>query len=165
MRMLDSIIRGLSLTFVDVDNPQASVFPPGSVPAVEQDTLVQSSQATVSAYSHTSAVYPYSVPPTSPTLTAGGCSCQSLTLGQHSPTSLEHTPLWAPTPAWDESWTKAEIRKESCRRLCWSAISLAAGHVSYAMANHSHGLELFIADPANVRILCSRSASLWVLTF
>ncbi|KAF5330254.1 hypothetical protein D9758_014443 [Tetrapyrgos nigripes] len=155
MRMLDSIIRSLSLTFVDADNPQASVFPPGTVPAVQRGSPRQSwpIESTV----HEGNPYPasaYSVPPTSPTLT-NGCSCLSLTLGQLWPTSLEHTPMWAPTPAWDESWTEADIRRESCRRLCWSAISLAAGHVSYAMASHSHGLDLFIADPANFSLLFS----------
>lgn len=58
--------------------------------------------------------------------------------------------MWGPTPAWDETWSEAEIRKESCRRLCWSSMILAAGHMSYTIAHRSQGLDLFISNPANV---------------
>jgi hypothetical protein len=61
--------------------------------------------------------------------------------------------MWKATPAWNDSFSEAEIRKESCRRLCWSAMALAAGHVNYAAvsgASRSTGLDLFVSDPANV---------------
>jgi len=150
--MLDSIIRSLSLTSVDFNDPQASVFTPGEVPSIGTTSAKQWSQPSTAIPGHS---FPY---PTSASTSIGtsGCSCATLTLGKHWPSSLEHTPMWTSTPAWDPSWTEAEVRKESCRRLCWSAISLAAGHVSYAMASHSHGLDLFIADPANVIVLSLR---------
>ncbi|KAK7469383.1 hypothetical protein VKT23_003858 [Stygiomarasmius scandens] len=149
--MLDSIIRSLSLTSVDFNDPQASVFTPGEVPAIGTTSAKQWSQPSTAIPGHS---FPY---PTSASTSIGtsGCSCATLTLGKHWPSSLEYAPMWTSTPAWDPSWTEAEVRKESCRRLCWSAISLAAGHVSYAMASHSHGLDLFIADPANFTLLFS----------
>ncbi|KNZ81288.1 Quinic acid utilization activator, partial [Termitomyces sp. J132] len=110
--MLDSIIRSLSLTFVDADNPKTTKFSPG-------------------------------------------CSCRSLTLITYQQESSEQTPLWTLTPAWNDRWNDAEIKKESCRRLCWSSMILAAGHVSYTTAHRSGILKLFISDPANYALLLS----------
>lgn len=153
MLMLDSIIRTLSLTFVDADDPRASIFFPRAVPAVNSDQLPsswslgshrQKSPAILDfprrAIDHTEAM-------------PQGCSCGSLTLGENWTLTSEHAPLWAHTPAWNSGWTEAEIRKESCRRVCWSSMILAAGHVSYAAANKSFGLDLFVSNPANV---CAR---------
>ncbi|THU95763.1 hypothetical protein K435DRAFT_665729 [Dendrothele bispora CBS 962.96] len=148
IRMLDSIIRSLSLISLDFHDPQTTVFTPGSVPGIESSSKQQwqtSSTGRPFAYSTST---PSSIHP-------AGCSCLSLTLGEHWPSSIQHTPMWANTPAWDSSWSEGDIRKESCRRLCWSAVTLAAGHVFYAMANHSQGLDLFIADPANFALLFS----------
>ena len=151
MVMLDSIIRSLSLTLVDASDPSTTLFPPGAVPAV-----CAPSSPPPHANAHT-----HSPPePASPELGAGaapddgekGCACHTLTLSGHWPCVADHAPLWAPTPAWDARWSEAEIRKESCRRLCWSAIVLAAGHISYTTARRTQGLDLFISDPANVRL-------------
>lgn len=135
--VLDSIIRSLSLTLVDADDPNATHFSRGSVPAVPDRPQQRSAWLPE----------PLSVPHPSDT---AGCSCSSLTLVEHWPSATEHTPLWAPTPAWNVSWSEGEIRKESCRRLCWSSMILAAGHISYTTANRAHAPDLFIADPANV---------------
>jgi len=72
--------------------------------------------------------------------------------------AFEHTPLWTQTPAWNASWSEAEIRKESCRRLCWSAMTLAAGHSAYSSASRTHGVNLFISDPSNYALLFSGEA-------
>jgi hypothetical protein len=141
MVTLDSIIRSLSLTMVDAHDPSTSTFSPGKVPAV-------ASGPTINGYGPGHHNYPYSS--ALPISTDRGCSCNSLTLRDQWPEALEHTPLWAQTPAWNASWSEAEIRKESCRRLCWSAMFLAGGHSAYASANRVHTVNLFIADPSNV---------------
>lgn len=156
MLMLDSIIRSLSLTLVDADDPSASMFSPGTVPVV-------SSLKPRAAWSPKQ-----QPPPTSPDVHFGangddaalptqshriednGCNCHRFTLDEHWPSGNDHAPLWGSTPAWDETWSEGDIRKESCRRLCWSSMILAAGHISYTTAHRSQGLDLFIADPANV---------------
>ena len=137
MVMLDSIIRSLSLTLVDADDPNATMFSPGSVPIV---------------FPPKRKVWFPDEPQTrdSPDGNENGCSCHQITLGEQWSSAAEHAPLWGSTPAWDESWTEGEIRKESCRRLCWSSMNLAAGHISYTTAHRSQGLDLFISDPANV---------------
>ncbi|KIK57175.1 hypothetical protein GYMLUDRAFT_75693 [Collybiopsis luxurians FD-317 M1] len=151
--MLDSVIRCLALTVVDADDPHTSVFVPGQVPKI-------ASPSSSYQWSSTTSPASYSSPPdhgyhSQASSTSSGCSCLALTLGKHWSSSLEHTPLWATTPRWDPSWSEAEIRKESSRRLVWAAISLAAGHVSYASANESHIPGLFIANPANFALLFS----------
>lgn len=151
--MLDSIIRCLSLTVVDADDPNTTVFATGQVPGIGAPSSPSSWTSVDNSHSYFSQVEPaYHSPASSGAHTSSGCNCVALTLGEHWPTSLEHTPMWATTPRWDPSWSPADIRKESCRRLCWAAISLAAGHVSYATANGSHIPELFISDPGNVRV-------------
>ncbi|KAJ7928051.1 hypothetical protein B0H13DRAFT_1969137 [Mycena leptocephala] len=143
MVTLDSIIRSLSLTMVDAHDPSTSTFSPGKVPAV-------ASGPTINGYGPGHHNYPYSS--ALPISTDRGCSCNSLTLRDQWPEALEHTPLWAQTPAWNASWSEAEIRKESCRRLCWSAMFLAGGHSAYASANRVHTVNLFIADPSNAMV-------------
>ncbi|KAJ6508538.1 hypothetical protein C8R45DRAFT_967748 [Mycena sanguinolenta] len=150
MMTLDSIIRSLSLTMVDLNEPSTSTFSPGKVPAVTDGTTVHYGYG---PHHHN---YPYSS--SLPVSADRGCSCNSLTLKELWPEALEHTPLWAQTPAWNPSWSDAEIRKESIRRLCWSAIVLAAGHSSYSSATHAHTVKLFIADPSNYALLFSGEA-------
>lgn len=157
MIMLDSIIRSLSLTLVDADDPSTSVFPPGSVPTVRSQKFLPSTarfsdQPPIRILRDNS-----SAQHTSLNSSHGGddCLCNSMTLRECWPTSREHAPLWGATPAWNEGWSEGEIRKESCRRLCWSSSILAAGHVSYTMAHRSKGLDLFISNPANYALLFS----------
>ncbi|KAJ3785251.1 hypothetical protein GGU10DRAFT_269626 [Lentinula aff. detonsa] len=142
--MLDSIIRCLSLTVLDADDPEASVFAAGQVPRVN----THSRWSPVDQH-NMSTQHSENAP------TSAGCSCLSRTLGKYWPQSLEHAPMWATTAAWNPVWSEGEIRKESSRRLCWAAISLAAGHVSYASANDSHIPDLYIADPSNFALLFS----------
>uniref|UniRef100_A0A8H7XLV5 Zn(2)-C6 fungal-type domain-containing protein n=1 Tax=Psilocybe cubensis TaxID=181762 RepID=A0A8H7XLV5_PSICU len=145
MVMLDSIIRSLSLTSMDAGDPNTSMFSPGTVPAVLGSPKSQI------------AWLPEQFPVASHPGVCDeiGCSCQSFTLEEHWPSAAEHAPLWSATPAWDDTWTEAEIRKESCRRLCWSSMMLAAGHISYTTSHRSQGLDLFISDPANYALLFS----------
>ncbi|KAJ3808453.1 hypothetical protein F5876DRAFT_90017 [Lentinula aff. lateritia] len=138
--MLDSIIRCLALTVLDAYDPTASVFAAGQVPSIN----IRTSDGNVYIPHHESSAS-----------TSSGCSCLSRTLGKYWSKCVEHAPLWATTPAWDPAWSEAENRKEASRRLCWAAISLAAGHVSYASANDSHIPDLHIADPSNFALLFS----------
>ncbi|KAF8908985.1 hypothetical protein CPB84DRAFT_1843323 [Gymnopilus junonius] len=144
MVLLDSIIRSLSLTLVDANDPNTTMFPQGTVPAVDTPKGYRSQR-----------LYAGDTSPVHSVNGAAGCSCQTLKLQEHWPSAAEHAPLWSATPAWDNSWTEAEIRKESCRRLCWSSMILAAGHISYTTAQRSEGLDLFITDPANYALLFS----------
>lgn len=75
-----------------------------------------------------------------------------MTLGVRWSGAYEHTPLWVTTPGWDDSWTEVQIRKELCRRLCWSALSLVSGHTSYVTASKRIPAELFLIEPANVSL-------------
>ncbi|KAJ6585157.1 hypothetical protein B0H19DRAFT_1108565 [Mycena capillaripes] len=151
MVTLDSIIRSLSLTIVDLNDPSTSTFSPGKVPAV-----ASANEQLLNGYGPGEHTYPYSS--SLPVSTDRGCSCNSLTLKDQWPEALEHTPLWAQTPALKPSWSEAEIRKESCRRLCWSSMLLAAAHSAYSSANRVHTVRLFIADPSNYALLFSGEA-------
>jgi hypothetical protein len=163
MVMLDQIIRTLSLTFLDADEPNVSVFSRREVPQIHpehkqaqktlwhgpshsaDDNLQEDPiRATESHKTH------HSQRESNPLTQIERCSCVAMSLGQRWAAAFEHTPLWLSTPAWDENWTEAEIRKESCRRLCWSSVILAAGHSSYTTAYKTNGLDLFITEPANV---------------
>ncbi|KAF5344976.1 hypothetical protein D9757_013784 [Collybiopsis confluens] len=156
--MLDSVIRCLALTVVDADDPYTSVFASGQVPKVTSPSSTSPSRWSSSA-AHTNSYFSHVDhdyhAQTSPVGSSGSCNCLALTLGENWPSSTEHTPLWGTTPRWDSSWSEADIRKESSRRLVWASISLAAGHVSYASANESHIPGLFIADPGNFALLFS----------
>jgi len=136
--ILDSIIRSLSLTTMDAESPRTSVFLPGTVAAVvETNRRWFPGQSPVNHIGADSAA----------------CSCQIMTLGASNPESSAHTPLWSCTPAWSKTWSEGEIMKESCRRLSWSSMVLAAGYASYAVAHKSSMVDLFISDPSNVCIL------------
>jgi len=152
--MLDSIIRTLSLTLVDADNPNATMFLPGAVPVVSRNQEIswfgyQPLHKSQPIPHQTDSFQTYS-PSNQHPVTEVGCSCRRLTLGKNWPSASEHAPMWALTPAWNNAWSDSDIRKESIRRLCWSAMVTAAGHISYTTANRIHAPNLFIADPANV---------------
>ncbi|KAF9454801.1 hypothetical protein P691DRAFT_716672 [Macrolepiota fuliginosa MF-IS2] len=161
--LLDSIIRSLSLTFLDADDPTTTLFPPRTVPVVPIKDQQKTSWSGYQSLTHPRQVTPSTVmyytstpsPVTHHQVPKIGCSCASLTLGAHWPSTNEHAPLWGPTPAWNDSWSQGEIRKESIRRLCWSAMVAAAGHISYTTAHRSHNLDLFVANPANYALLFS----------
>ena len=139
--ILDSIIRSLSLTAMDENRPKTSVFLPGTVAAVvETNRRWFPGQSPVNHNGMDSV-----------------CSCQIMTLSASNSESSAHTPLWSCTPAWSTMWSEGEIMKESCRRLCWSSMILAAGYASYAVAHKSSVVDLFISDPSNVCILSAGS--------
>ncbi|KAG8214553.1 hypothetical protein J3R82DRAFT_9614 [Butyriboletus roseoflavus] len=141
--ILDTIIRTLSLTLVDMEDPASSRFSQRSVP-----TVMSTSQSWA-----TNSLLNAGVDNTHFSYSRQGCSCASRSLGQRSAAAHDYTPLWLSSPAWDNSWSEAEIRKETCRRLCWSTLVLMAGHTSYVMSANRTPSELFILEPANFAIL------------
>ncbi|KAG1745927.1 uncharacterized protein EDB91DRAFT_1049694 [Suillus paluster] len=148
MFMLDMIIRSLGLTFLDIDSPHSAKFSPLSVPTITPHTWVSPRQV----------VYPAdnllaTLNDTQSRHSLQGCSCSSMTLGQRWSRAYEYTPLWVTTPAWDDNWSETEVRKEGCRRLCWSALSLIAGHTSYVTSRKLSPAELFLGEPANYALL------------
>jgi hypothetical protein len=167
MVILDQILRTLRLTSLDSDDPNASVFSGREVPRMrpEQKPAQKTSwnvtsrpnddspQATLSdpATVPEYIIHQHSHKPSpEPVVRTANCNCAAMSLGQQWAAAFEHTPLWLSTPAWDENWSEGEIAKESCRRLCWSSVILAAGHSSYTTAYKANSLDLFITDPANV---------------
>jgi hypothetical protein len=154
MIYLDHVIQSLALTSVDHSDLRVSRFAPRSVPSVypghpgqyhRNYSRGQPSQPPPFRHDFGHPPYEhigYDIPPP-------GCSCKDWTLGSCSPSTLSKTPLWVSTPAWN-STSEVEIRKESCRRLCWSTMNLATGHVFYSSASKTRSLDLFVANPANV---------------
>ncbi|KZP29121.1 hypothetical protein FIBSPDRAFT_816488 [Athelia psychrophila] len=136
MHALDKIIRTLSLTTIDENDPNASTFALREVPRV---MTIRHPHMSDSADLERE---------TSPD-THEGCDCASLSLGHQWTGAFEHTPLWLSTPAWNDNWTEGEFKKETCRRLCWSTVILATGISSYTTARQTEDLDLFVTEPAN----------------
>lgn len=140
--MLDTIIRTLSLTFVDMEDPACARFSPRSVPSV----------ASASQSWATNTLFSAGADNTHSPYTWQGCSCTSRSLAQRWAGANEYTPLWLSSPGWDHSWSEAETRKEICRRLCWSTLLLVAGHTSYVTSANRSYADFFVLEPANVCI-------------
>ena len=51
---------------------------------------------------------------------------------------------------WKREWTEGEIKKEECRRVCWSTLMLVSGQTSFADAVGWRVQDLFILEPSNV---------------
>jgi hypothetical protein len=95
-----------------------------------------------------------------PTGRTFGCACDELSLGRQWPEAHRQVPLWVAAPTWNREWTEGEIRKEECRRLCWSTLMLISGHTSYAAAiNIRHSSNFFVMEPSNVRYLATSECS------
>lgn len=130
---LDNIIRALSLTYLDANDPDVSIFAQRSVPTVSDTSSADSASKETTH---------------GPPQHDRKCSCI------HPNTTLPHDHFASsrsyPLP-WDPSWSAAEVRKEECRRLCWSALNLVAGYTSQCSAFNTEPPDLFLSDPANVR--------------
>ncbi|KAI6039316.1 hypothetical protein EDC04DRAFT_2686115 [Pisolithus marmoratus] len=149
--ILDTIIRALSLATLDEENLAAVRFNRNTVPVVGGPHQTSPSSSSSSRYSTDECVDAFGG--TAQSYPVRDCACSSLSLGQSWPASREYTPFLVSTPGWDDAWTPGEIRKETCRRLCWNSIMLAAGSLSYL---HSAGLDIpdyFIGEPANIALL------------
>ncbi|KAM6494149.1 hypothetical protein JOM56_010510 [Amanita muscaria] len=146
LTLLDSLVQSLSLTLLDVNDIETSSFSPQIVPSTPEKTNFELYQ---DLFFSTTGVNHFT------RHASTGCGCKAMALATNWSQTDEHVPLWRSTPAWHATWTTGEIRKESCRRLCWSSLALAAGHVSYAVANWEEPPDLFITNPANYALLFS----------
>jgi hypothetical protein len=153
MKFLDSIICGLHLLHVDNEDPYLSRYLPRSVPAIEYAQRHEPFRTNHQSFDANGTRGPGNsgqiLQQDFCQEATVGCNCLSLTLGSKEPSSVNFTPLWSTTPAWS-STNEGEIRKESIRRLCWSSIIVAAGHVSYSTVAFMQPVQLAIANPANV---------------
>ncbi|KAI6099563.1 hypothetical protein EDD16DRAFT_1497409 [Pisolithus croceorrhizus] len=164
--MLDTIIRALSLTTLDKENPAAVRFRRNTVPVVGGPRHTSPPSSSSSWYSGDECVDTFDR--MSQSYPIRDCACASLSLGQCWPPSHEHSPSLVASAGWDDAWTPGEVKKETCRRLYWSSMMLSAGYLSYM---HSAGLkppDLFMGDPANIALLfpgeamISRYEAYWV---
>lgn len=120
---LDRLIRSQQLTFLDAADPEVSTFAPRAVPVV-----------------HVQGRRGYGPPEK--------CACPQSPLDN----SVCHAllPSWASVPPWEPSWSPAEVEKEECRRLCWSALSLISCQSVTSSAFDKDPPDFFLSNPANV---------------
>jgi hypothetical protein len=122
---LDNIIRHISLTSIDADDPDVSLFTSRSVPVVN---------------------------PNSPNeLNPHDRKCLCIPVDTTHP--RDPFTSWSYPLPWDSSWTAVEIRDEECRRLCWSALSIVASYTSQCVAFNRDPPNLFLSNPKNYAIL------------
>ncbi|KAI0643017.1 hypothetical protein C8Q79DRAFT_981220 [Trametes meyenii] len=159
--LLDSLIRLFSLTTLDLDVPNSrfSLFAVQSSAQQAPTTLDPAFAQYDCANNFFALIPPLEAVPSHHDLpqvpAAAGCNCEQYTLKQQWPAVLEVAPLWQATAMWPTASTEAEIRKEECRRLVWSSVTLAVGHNSYTSAG-STGVErtdLFIKHYDNYALL------------
>ena len=141
LNILDSILRLLAMTNLDANDPTAPTFARNAVPVVE----VSSEE-----YISTSKCYTQQQQSLSDAISESRCPCDKLSLGSQWPEAYQQVPNWASTPMWNREWTEGEIKKEECRRVCWSSLMLVSGQSSFADAVNWKLQDLFIAEPSNV---------------
>ncbi|KAL7409341.1 hypothetical protein BDY24DRAFT_403485 [Mrakia frigida] len=128
MLLLDNVLRTLALPALDVNDPNANMFPKGQIPEITS-ALMGSGVAPLVAYS---------------------------SLGLHSEQSTTNCPFWTACPRWSnphDPTSVQEIEKDESRRLVWSASALAA---SFSMFRFSVGLDpvdLYVGNPENFALL------------
>ncbi|TDL24298.1 hypothetical protein BD410DRAFT_786409 [Rickenella mellea] len=124
---LDEIIHALALTTMDAGDPDVTVFVSNAAPIVPRTHSTD-----ITAHKR--------------------CYCAP---AAHSST-LMRDPLsatWTSSPGWDVGMTVPEIRREEIRRLCWSALALAAAHTAHCAAFNREPLDLFLIQPENYALL------------
>ncbi|KAH9886034.1 hypothetical protein C8Q73DRAFT_795551 [Cubamyces lactineus] len=173
MIMLDSLIRYLSLTTLDVENPRTTIFLPNAVPRVatgthsaipllpacdplatavlpfaDNDEVPQIAQAQSTAASTAATGVPNVV---------GLCSCHLYTLGHQWPLARDFAPQFAQMPMWPRDASEGEMYKEECRRVVWASVILVTAlHQTKVAASVDASWEaehLWIKDPANYALL------------
>ncbi|KAI0764498.1 hypothetical protein BD413DRAFT_575275 [Trametes elegans] len=163
MATLDSLIRYLSLTTLDVDDARATVFVPHAVPIVQSGAppIVTSGATAYDPSPHTLLTYSGSEQ-TSTTLAMADsvppgkwhCGCQAYSLKYHWPVVQDLAPQWGQMPRWPKDIDEGEMRKEECRRLVWSSVMLAATQSTKSTAGTDwEPQHLWIKDPANYALL------------
>ena len=165
LNILDSILRLLAMTDLDANNPTASTFGRNAVPVVEvspeknvstskchQDSMSTPLPTQQCAQQQQSLI--------DITIPESRCPCDKLSLGSQWPEAHTQVPFWVSTPMWNREWSEGEIKKEECRRLCWSTLMLVTGQTSYSDALNWRLQELFTVEPSNVGTILHRLTSL-----
>lgn len=154
LNILDSIIRALTMTHLDSNNPAASRFASSGMPVTDARPVnyFPATEHNPTALSTRQYVQQPHIP-AEPTVHTPGCSCDELSLGRHWPEAQRQVPLWVATPTWNREWSEGEIKREEYRRLCWSALMLVSGHTSYAAAANWRHSDFFVMEPSNYSIL------------
>jgi hypothetical protein len=157
LNTLDSIIRSLAISYLDANDPSTSKFTRNAVPIVEVSSEQYFSppqpylSSPMASLTQTQQYVQQQQVAVDPTVRAASCPCDSLSLGFQWPEAQTQVPLWVATPMWNRDWSEGEIKKEECRRLCWSTLMLVSGHTSFAAAVNWGNLDLFMIEPSNVR--------------
>ncbi|CAL1706066.1 unnamed protein product [Somion occarium] len=124
LEFLDRIIMTLSLSRTDQYDPDALQYDPRGVPVV----IVPAERCM-------------------------GTTCGCLGNSASADVQTQSAFSFSFNPPWDPNWTLDEIRKEECRRICWSALTLIASHTSQCAAFHEEPLRLQLAEPSNYLLL------------
>ncbi|KAJ6517296.1 hypothetical protein C8R47DRAFT_1086911 [Mycena vitilis] len=128
LRVLDQILKTISVSTIDVMDQGVSRFANNSVPVV-----------TVPYRQHHYDRKCTCIPPGSP--------------------PPDNTQTWSLPLRWDPTWSAMEVRNEECRRLAWSALSLATSYLIQCVAFDREMPVLELSNPANYAILFPGEAS------
>ncbi|KAI0784700.1 hypothetical protein C8Q75DRAFT_723967 [Abortiporus biennis] len=126
LQFVDRIITSQSLTLTDLADPDTPTYTSREIPMIR---------------------YPCEH------IAPQRCGCQNPPSSPISPISDHFSLSFSFNPPWDPNWSLEEIRKEECRRICWSALTLVASHTAQCAAFHEEPLELSLANPANYALL------------
>ncbi|KAJ7479161.1 hypothetical protein FB451DRAFT_1032022 [Mycena latifolia] len=124
LRLLDQILQTISVSSLDAADRDVARFAPGTVPVVE---------------------VPYR--PMDPRYERR-CTC--MPPGSPPPDTAH---AWTSPLRWDPGWSATEVRNEECRRLAWSALSLATSYLIQCVAFDREMPVLELSNPANYAIL------------
>ncbi|KAJ7025786.1 hypothetical protein C8F04DRAFT_1127074 [Mycena alexandri] len=122
LRLLDQILKTISVSTLDIMDQGVARFANHSVPIV---------------------TVPYR-----PNQYERKCTC--MPPGSPPP---DTTQTWSSPLRWDPTWTANEVRNEECRRLCWSALSLATSYLIQCAAFDREMPVLELSNPASYAIL------------
>lgn len=126
LEIADRIITALSLQRLDENDPDVPAFYPNEVPVIL-------------------------TPGYDPVPERCGCHGHSLS----SPTMGEqgiYATSFTYHPPWCEDGAHVDNRKEECRRICWSALSLMSSYTATCAVFHQKPVSLRLTDPSNVSI-------------
>lgn len=161
MTILDSLIRSMAIAYLGEDDTDTSAFSPRSVTVINISNHPEVPRG-IYSNDHNPIPSSYSGPLLQNSKNSGdediGCNCSEFALNNHWASVDEYAPLWAATPAWDPLWSEGDIRKESCRRLCWSSMILATAYVSFGIAMGASCAELYNSSSNYVLFFSGRSS-------
>lgn len=125
LQFLDRIIQVLSLCSVDARDPDVTLFSADAVPVVYMpDNYRPPKKCCCVIPSHN-----------------GGVGID------------DYRSYSSMNPPWDRSWSDAEIRKEECRRLCWTALALVSRYTMQCSLSHQEPLRFALSEPSNFALL------------